>query len=75
MSKAIMNQLEVKVKCEQLQQSLKDLYEWEQEMKIKEAENRQQKMKVGFIALFQLYVVANMVHIMCSAVHKLEEFV
>ncbi|XP_055624920.1 RNA polymerase II-associated protein 3 [Toxorhynchites rutilus septentrionalis] len=45
MSKAIMNQLEVKTKCEQLQQSLKDLYEWEQEMKQKETEKRQQKIK------------------------------
>lgn len=44
MSEAVKAQLEVKSKCMQMQQSLKDLYDWEQEMKQqKEAQCRQQK--------------------------------
>ncbi|XP_062544784.1 RNA polymerase II-associated protein 3 [Armigeres subalbatus] len=43
MSEAIKAQLEVKSKCEQMQQSLKELHDWEQDMKRKEAQSRQQK--------------------------------
>lgn len=49
MSQAIQAQLEVKSKCEQAQQSIKGLYDWEQEMKQKEAQSRQQVKEVSFI--------------------------
>uniref|UniRef100_A0A8D8ARA2 RNA polymerase II-associated protein 3 n=1 Tax=Culex pipiens TaxID=7175 RepID=A0A8D8ARA2_CULPI len=45
MAKAIQTQLELKTKCEQVQQSLKGLYDWEQEIKQKEAQTRQQQQQ------------------------------
>lgn len=45
MAKAVQTQLELKTKCEQVQQSLKGLYDWEQEIKQKEAQNRQQQQQ------------------------------
>lgn len=46
MAKAVQTQLELKTKCEQVQQSLKDLYDWEQEIKQKESQTRQQQQGV-----------------------------
>lgn len=46
MAKSVQTQLEVKTKCEQVQQSLKGLYDWEQEIKQKEAQTRQQQQEV-----------------------------
>ncbi|XP_055611051.1 RNA polymerase II-associated protein 3 [Uranotaenia lowii] len=43
MSNAIEAQLGIKAKCEQMQQCLKEQYEWEKEMKQKEALARQQQ--------------------------------
>lgn len=44
MSEAVKAQLEVKTKCQQVQQSLKDLHAWEEEMKQQKAtQSRQQK--------------------------------
>lgn len=45
MAKAIQTQLELKNKCEQVQQSLKGLYDWEQEIKQKESQSRQQQQQ------------------------------
>lgn len=47
MAKAVQTQLELKTKCEQVQQSLKGLYNWEQEIKQKEAQTRQQQEVEG----------------------------
>lgn len=38
MSDVVKAQLETKIKCEQIQQSLKDLHDWEKEMKFKESQ-------------------------------------
>ncbi|KAL9699044.1 hypothetical protein quinque_002485 [Culex quinquefasciatus] len=45
MAKAVQTQLELKTKCEQVQQSIKGLYDWEQEIKQKEAQTRQQQQQ------------------------------
>uniref|UniRef100_A0A1Q3F6B5 Putative rna polymerase ii-associated protein 3 n=1 Tax=Culex tarsalis TaxID=7177 RepID=A0A1Q3F6B5_CULTA len=45
MAKAVQTQLELKTQCEQVQQSLKGLYDWEQEIKQKEAQNRHQQQQ------------------------------
>lgn len=50
MAKAVQTQLELKTKCEQVQQSLKGLYDWEQEIKQKEAQTRQQQEVEGEFA-------------------------
>ncbi|EAT32807.1 AAEL014957-PA, partial [Aedes aegypti] len=56
MSQAVKAQLEVKSKCEQAQQTIKGLYDWEQEVKQKEAQFRQQDKEVRFTTPIRSHV-------------------
>lgn len=57
MSKAVKAQLEVKAKCEQYQQSLKDLSEWAQEMRQTEARYQKQKDEVRYQHILERSVI------------------